>query len=93
MNDMLTTPGGASPFQRLLGRSPLVTPDVGQGPENLPLRTAEGCAEDDFGKSAELRRMARHSFLEAEAKYQVRAVQASRHRAFKVYNTGDWVYV
>ena len=53
--------------------------------------TAEGCAEDEFGKSAELRRMARHSFLEAEAKHQARIAQASRNRAFKADNTGDWV--
>ena len=71
----------------------MVTLDVGQEPENLPLLTAEGCAEDEFGKSAELRRMARHSFLEAEAKHQVRVSQASRNRAFKVYHTGDWLYV
>eukprot|EP00969_Alexandrium_andersonii_P216159 9547664-Alexandrium_andersonii.AAC.1 len=49
MNDSLKTPGGASPFQQLLGRSPLVTLDVGQEPKNLPLLTAEGCADDEFG--------------------------------------------
>ena len=93
LNDMLKTPGGASPFQRLIAHTPLTTLDIGQEPENLPLLTAEGCAEDEFGKSAELRSVARHSFLEAEAKYQVRVAQASQHRAFKVYHTGDWVYV
>ena len=93
LNDSLRTPGGVSPFQRLIGRTPLTTLDIGQELDNLPLITDELCAEDEFGKSAELRRMARHSFLEAEAKHQVRVAQASRNRAFQVYHTGDWVTV
>ena len=90
---MMKTPGGKSPFMRLIGRTPNVTSDLAEEPANLPLISAEAAGDDEFGKSAELRRIARQAFIEAEAKHQLRVAQATRGRTFQVFNTGDLVFV
>ena len=77
-NDMMKTPGGNSPFMRLIGRTPNVTSDLAEEPANLPLISAEAAGDDEFGKSPELRRIARQAFIEAEAKHQLRVAQATR---------------
>ncbi len=66
-NDLSKTTGGWSPYQRLLGRTPLTGGDVLGDPESLPLHKAELAADDDFGVNMELRHIARHAFIEAEA--------------------------
>ena len=73
---------------RLIGRTPKVTSDLAEELANLTLISAEAAGDGEFGKSAELRRVAWQAFIEAEAKHQLRVAHATRGRTFQVFNTG-----
>ncbi len=62
-------------------------------PDSLPLLKAELAADDEFGVNMELRRMARHAFIEAEASRRLREANTARHRIQQCFDAGDLIYI
>ena len=82
---------GLSPYQRFSARTPLMGANCREEPHNLPLIYAE-TVDGEFGRNAELRRLARLAHIEGETVAKVNQAALGTARRPTIFQTGDLVY-